>query len=111
MDKAGFLVSATDANFWGELRLALETLVPAENGRSIVVSPQTGVVVVRAMPNELREVEDFLRTTQSTLQRQVILEAKIMEVTLKDGYQSGINWSKVASLGDGRTITGSSPLR
>ncbi len=102
---ASKVVSESDANFWGELRLALETLVPAENGRSIVVSPQTGVVVVRAMPVELREVEDFLRTTQSTLQRQVILEAKIMEVILNDGYQSGINWSKVASLGDGRTIT------
>ena len=102
---ASRVVSETDANFWGELRLALETLVPAEGGRSVVVSPQTGVVVIRAMPNELREVESFLRATQSTLQRQVILEAKIMEVILKDGYQSGINWSKVASLGDGRTLT------
>ena len=102
---ASKVVSESDANFWGELRTALETLIPAEGGRSVVVSPQTGVVVVRAMPNELREVESFLRTTQSTLQRQVILEAKIMEVILKDGFQSGINWSKVASLGSGSTLT------
>ncbi len=102
---ASKVVSESDANFWGELRTALETLIPTEGGRSIVVSPQTGVVVVRAMPNELREIENFLRTTQSTLQRQVILEAKIMEVILKDGFQSGINWSKVASLGGGRTLT------
>jgi len=101
---ASEVVSQTDANFWGELRTALETLIPAEDGRTIVVSPQTGVVVVRAMPNELREVESFLRTTQSTLQRQVILEAKIMEVILKDGFESGINWSKVASAG-GNTLT------
>jgi MSHA biogenesis protein MshL len=101
---ASAVVSESDANFWGELRTALETLIPAEGGRSIVVSPQTGVVVVRAMPNELREVEGFLRATQSTLQRQVILEAKIMEVILKDGFESGINWSKVASSG-GDTIT------
>jgi len=101
---ASEVVSETDANFWGELRMALETLVPAEDGRTIVVAPQTGVVVVRALPNELREVEAFLRTTQSTLQRQVILEAKIMEVILKDGFESGINWSKVASSG-GNTIT------
>ena len=99
------VVTRSDANFWGELRTALKTLIPADNGRSVVVSPQTGVVIVRAMPNELREVESFLRTTQSTLQRQVILEAKIMEVILNDGFQSGINWSKVASLGDGKSIT------
>lgn len=102
---ASRVISETDADFWRELRTALETLIPAEGGRSIVVSPQTGVVVLRAMPNELREVEAFLRTTQSTLQRQVILEAKIMEVILKDGFQSGINWSKVASLGSGKSIT------
>ncbi|MGB5612089.1 MAG: pilus (MSHA type) biogenesis protein MshL [Sedimenticolaceae bacterium] len=99
------VVTRSDANFWAELRTALDTLIPAEGGRSVVISPQTGVVIVRAMPNELREVESFLRTTQSTLQRQVILEAKIMEVILNDGFQSGINWSKVASLGDGKSIT------
>ena len=102
---ASKVITESEANFWSELRTALDTLIPAEGGRSIVVSPQTGVVVVRAMSNELREVEKFLRTTQSTLQRQVILEAKIMEVILKDGFQSGINWSKVASLGSGRTLT------
>ena len=101
---ASEVVSETNANFWGELRLALQTLIPAEDGRTIVVSPQTGVVVVRALSNELREVESFQRTTQSTLQRQVILEEKIMEVILKDGFESGINWSKVASYG-GNTIT------
>ena len=101
---ASKVITASEANFWNELRVALETLIPAEEGRSVVVSPQTGVVVVRAMSNELREVEKFLRTTQSTLQRQVILEAKIMEVILKDGFQSGINWAKVATIG-GRTLT------
>jgi len=102
---ASKVISESEANFWGELRVALDTLIPAEGGRSVVVSPQTGVVVVRAMSNELREVGRFLRTTQSTLQRQVILEAKIMEVILDDGFQSGINWSKVASLGNEKSIT------
>jgi MSHA biogenesis protein MshL len=102
---ASKVITESEANFWYELRIALETLISAEDGRSVIVSPQTGVVVVRAMSNELREVEQFLRTTQSTLQRQVILEAKIMEVILDDGFQSGINWSKVASLGSGGTLT------
>ena len=45
------------------------------------------------MPEELRAVDKFVKTTQSIIQRQVILEAKIIEVELSDGYQSGINWS------------------
>ena len=102
---ASKVTTASDADFWVELRAALTALVGEQGGRSVVVSPQSGVVVVRAMPNELREVESFLRTTQSTLQRQVILEAKIIEVTLNDGYQTGINWGKLAGLGDGKTVT------
>jgi MSHA biogenesis protein MshL len=98
------VVTESDADFWIELRAALDALVGREDGRSVVISPQSGVVVVRAMPNELREVEAFLRTTQSTLQRQVILEAKIMEVILDDGFQSGIDWSKLFTLG-GDTVT------
>ena len=89
------VITESDADFWSELKLALDALVGAVDGRSVVVSPQSGVVVVRAMPNELREVEDFLHATQATLQRQVIIEAKIMEVILRDGFQSGIEWSKI----------------
>ena len=99
------VITESDADFWTELKAALATIVGSEGGRSVVVSPQSGIVVVRAMPNELREVEGFLRTTQSTLQRQVILEAKIIEVELKDGFQSGINWGKLARVGDGKTVT------
>jgi len=97
--------TTSEADFWNELRRSLATLVGSEAGRSVVVAPQSGIVVVRAMPNELREVEAFLRTTQSTLQRQVILEAKIMEVILNDGFQSGIEWSKLIDLGGGDTLT------
>lgn len=65
---------------------------PAES-RSIVISPQSGLVVVRALPYELREIERYLKQSESNVQRQVILEAKLIEVELNDGFQSGINWS------------------
>lgn len=98
------VVTQSEANFWSELQTALATLVGDGEGRSIVVSPQSGIVVVRAMPGELREVEQFLRSTQATLQRQVILEAKIIEVELSDGFQSGINWGKLAGLPNGGSV-------
>ena len=40
------------------------------------------------------EVESFLKSSKLSIERQVMLEAKIVEVTLKDGYQSGINWTQ-----------------
>jgi len=64
-----------------------------QSGRSIVVSPQSGVVVVRALPAELRAVENYLRASQLSVERQVMLEAKIIEVTLSNQFQSGVNWA------------------
>ncbi|MGL5664639.1 MAG: pilus (MSHA type) biogenesis protein MshL, partial [Shewanella sp.] len=64
-------------------------------GRQVVVTPQAGLVTIRAYPNELRQVRAFLNSAESHLQRQVILEAKILEVTLSDGYQQGIQWDNV----------------
>jgi MSHA biogenesis protein MshL len=61
--------------------------------RSIVVSPHSGVIVVRATPAELRSVDNYLRATRVAVERQVMLEAKIIEVTLSEQFQSGINWA------------------
>lgn len=88
--------SATD--LWKELSQSLQAIVGSGAERQVIISPQTGVVVVRALPNELRAVEEFLNRAQLSLQRQVQLEAKIIEVTLNDGYQSGINWAKLGSI-------------
>ncbi|MFC7654075.1 pilus (MSHA type) biogenesis protein MshL [Pseudoduganella danionis] len=70
-------------------------------GRSVVISPQSGVVVVRALPEQLRGVEQYLKATRLAVERQVILEAKILEVQLNSGYQSGVNWASFASFGGG----------
>lgn len=82
----------TDADFWRDLKSALDTIVTGE-GRSVVVNSISGVVVVRGYPAELRAVEQYLRATQLMVERQVMLEAKIIEVALKREFQTGINWS------------------
>lgn len=92
------------ADLWKELEYALRTLVGNENGRRVVVQPQSSVVIVRAMPDELREVEGFLATMQGNLQRQVLLEAKILEVELSDGFQSGINWAAIGKPSSNKSI-------
>ncbi|MBW8899582.1 MAG: pilus (MSHA type) biogenesis protein MshL [Massilia sp.] len=104
-------VATTSANdFWGDLKQAIEAIVGSkEGGRSVVVSPQSGVLVIRAMPDELRNVDAYLKATQLAVDRQVILEAKILEVELNDSYQSGVNWASFASIKSGhdnRVATG-----
>jgi MSHA biogenesis protein MshL len=55
------------------------------------------------MPDELRLVEEYLKMIQSNLQRQVVIEAKIIEVSLADGFQTGINWAALAETQSGKS--------
>ncbi len=83
-------------SFWQELDLSIKSIIGSDDGRSVIISPQSGLVVVRAIPNELRDVEKYLKAAEYISQRQVILEAKILEVELKDEFRSGVNWSALA---------------
>ncbi|CAD5370293.1 MSHA biogenesis protein MshL [Rubrivivax sp. A210] len=81
------------SDYWAEMAESVRALVGKEQGRQVIASPQAGTLIVRAMPDELREVEKFLQASRLSIERQVMLEAKIVEVELSDGYQSGIDWS------------------
>lgn len=89
----------SDADFWRELQTTLQALLGEKNGRSISMSPQTGLVVATALPSELRMIERYLREMQLSVNRQVVLEAKILEVQLNETYQSGINWGGIGQIG------------
>lgn len=93
------LSTKVSSDFWGETATALKALVGNGEGRTVITSPQTGTVAVRAMPEELRHVDAWLKATRISVERQVMLEAKIVEVELREGYQSGIDWSRVGDRG------------
>lgn len=99
--------TATDTDFWRELHQALVLLVGRNQGRSVIMSPQSGLITVRAMPAELADVEAFLEVLQSRVQRQVLLEAKVLEVSLSDGFQQGIDWTFV----DGNSPSGADRVK
>ena len=91
------------ADFWSELQQAVSSLVGSEGGRKVIVQPQASVVVVVAMPDELQLVAGYLKTVQENLQRQVVIEAKVIEVSLADGFQTGINWAALAQNSEGKS--------
>lgn len=100
------IATRSEADFWQGLQETLVTIVGEEKGRSVVVSPQAGLVVVRAMQPELRDVERFLDRAQLNMHRQVILEAKIVEVSLNENHQAGINWALINQNSNRSTIGG-----
>ena len=100
-------------DFWKDLQDSLVAIIGSADGRKVVVNAQAGIVIVRAMPEELRMVEDYLGATHNSINRQVVLEAKVIEVELKDGYQTGINWAAISGnttvgqVGGGTVFSGS----
>ena len=100
----------TSTDYWKGLEAVIRSIINAptqmagqavgNESRSVIVSPQTGMILVRAFPSELAQVEAFIDASQEALQRQVILEAKILEVELKEGFQSGINLSALYESGN-----------
>lgn len=103
--------TAVDTDFWKELDTALKAIVGEGDGRQIVLSQHSGVLVVKALPKQMREVESFLKSSKLSIERQVMLEAKIVEVVLKDGYESGINWTQLTGAGNHRISVGADPSK
>ncbi len=105
------ITTSSQSDFWTDIGNALRAILgvtvaaPGTPGaansaaggqaeeRAVLVSPGTGVIVVRGYPKDFRNVEAFLRMTRVSVERQVMLEAKIISVLLNDSFQAGINWS------------------
>ena len=90
----------SETDFWSSLNSALSQLIginkkATEDKRKVITNPQTGVAIITAMPNELEAVRQFLDKARLSVKRQVIIEAKILEVQLNDNYQTGVNWNQI----------------
>ena len=105
-DDTAHVRTTSDADFWREVQASLNALVGSAERRSVVLNPSAGVIVVRATPAELRQVEAYLNAVQVSIERQVMLEAKIVSVELSEGSQAGVNWAGFGGLGKGRLSIG-----
>ena len=69
-----------------------------EDGRKVIINPIAGSIVVAATPAKLAEVATFISAFEASVQRQVLIEAKIVEVALNKESQFGIDWSQVSKI-------------
>ena len=93
-------------NFWDVIEKSLEKIVGASKGpHTITVNRLAGTVIVTASKKDLEKIENYLNTIKKVINRQVLVEAKIIEVSLSDGLQFGINWSFVLNTRDSQNAT------
>ena len=118
--RTGFsdLVSTDEMDIWVEIQRGLETIIFGSvdekekaadkekatlarvdgKGRKLVINKSTGVIWVTDYPVNLNKVASYLETMEGSSQRQVTIQAKIMEVILSDQYKAGINWKVIEGL-------------
>ncbi|MBU2882706.1 pilus (MSHA type) biogenesis protein MshL [Psychrosphaera sp. B3R10] len=89
--------TTSESDFWQELEDTLKMIMSAssDDDNAVVISPQSGLITVRGFPSEIMAVKNFVKLSEESLTRQVVLEAKIVEVALDDNYKQGINWQNV----------------
>ena len=114
------LVSIDEMDLWSEVQKGLETIIFGsadekgkgatpetgkttwtrvdEKGKKLIINKSTGVVWVTDYPLNLNKTASFLESIEGSSQRQVTIQAKIMEVILSDEYQAGINWRVIEGL-------------
>ena len=69
------------------------------DGRRLIINPMAGTIAVTSFPGTLSQVESFIKTFEASIQRQVLIEAKIVEVNLERAFEFGIDWNIVANAG------------
>ena len=90
--------TTSNTDLWDQLLKSLQSMIgvgatKSGEGKGVAINKMAGMIVVTAYPNELQKVEQFVLDTERSLNKQVMLEAKIIEVDLNEGYRSGINWA------------------
>jgi MSHA type pilus biogenesis protein MshL len=98
-------------NFWEVIEKSLEKIIGASAGSStaspqtLTVNRMTGTIIVTATKKDLEKVENYITAIKKVINRQVLVEAKIIEVSLSDGLQFGINWNFILNTRDGQSAT------
>ncbi len=86
---------SSNNNFWEMLEKNVAAILGG--GENLVIAnPFSGVISVRATSRQHEQVQAFLDRILANVQRQVLIEATIVEVELGNRYQSGVDWSLVS---------------
>ena len=103
--------NSSDNQFWntlvGNIRSILGLAGSADQGaasNNVIVHRESGIISVRATRRQHAEVRAFVDEIMASARRQVLIEATVVEITLSDTYQAGVDWSVLSNDPDGFDI-------
>ena len=90
-------ISSTEASdMWAEIAPGLKGIL-SEEGK-FIINKMAGLIVVTDYPYNLKRVAEFLERVEGSVQRQVMIQAKVVDVNLSDDYKMGLNWSAISRI-------------
>jgi MSHA biogenesis protein MshL len=108
------IFSSEESDLWQEISLGLRQMIGFQVPQEKILEPldasdfgstayvsinkQAGVIVVKAFPEDLLRVANYLEEVEGSVQRQVFIQARIIQVALKDEYKTGIDWTRISTL-------------
>ncbi len=97
-------------NFWDVIEKSIEKLMGSVKDASAAqqnytVNRLAGTIIVTATKRNMEKIENYLNTVKMVINRQVLVEAKVIEITLSDSLKFGIDWTSLLSFNDRQTGT------
>ena len=94
--------NVSEHHFWASLDNDLngifkQSLSSDSGGLGFSVNREAGLITVHAEPDIHRRVQHYLALLEANTQRQVLIEATVVEVALSDNYDAGVDWQLLAS--------------
>ncbi len=86
------LTAETKMDFWSEIDQNLKTIMKCDKNSYYTINKQAGLISVYTTQKTQQQIANYLQCVQQSIDKQVLIEAKIIEVNLKDEFKSGINW-------------------
>jgi MSHA biogenesis protein MshL len=87
--------SETTSDLWKSLEDNIKAILSPDG--KVVVNIQAFTIMVTDYPKNMQRVSILLEGIEKTIYRQIVIEAKIVEVQLSDGFRQGVNWELINS--------------
>jgi len=97
------IINKSTNDFWSTLEKNIQDFAGSEGEGSVITNREAGVISVKATASAHESIQEFLDLVLNNAQKQVLIEVTVVEVTLSDAFQSGVDWSRIAS-GDGWSL-------
>jgi general secretion pathway protein D len=99
------VTNESNNDFWVTIAENIEQMASVDGIEgSVIVNSESGMISVRTTSAAHESIQEFIDTVIGSARRQVLIEATVVEVTLSDDFQAGVDWSRIA-VGDGWSLS------